>query len=96
MAVYQITCSACQKEIITATYIGQSRSPIRIRFNEHLGDARLRKPDTGLGDHTFEYHSDTDSQLVNSNFRIKILTTKNHEAELRICESMYVHQRQPP
>ena len=53
MAVYKISCRACANAGTQATYIGQSRRPIRVRFNEHLGDARLRRPDTGLGEHTY-------------------------------------------
>ena len=49
MVIYKITCLACKRQGAQASYIGQSRRPIRARFNEHLGDARLRKPDTGLG-----------------------------------------------
>ena len=70
--------------------IKQSRRPIRARFNEHLGDARLRKPDTGLGDHTLEEHEGMTSTEINSNLHIAILTTKEHEADLRICESIYI------
>ena len=95
MAIYKITCVACLMKGVQATYIGQTRCPIRARFNEHLGDARLRKLDTGLGDHTFEFHSDMDSKQVNSNFQIEIITTKDQEAELRICESMYIRECNP-
>ena len=95
MAIYQITCLACKRKGIRATYIGQSRRPIRIRFNEHLGDARLRKPDTGLGEHTLEHHTEMDSKEINTNYRIEILTTKEYEADLRISESMYIRDNSP-
>ena len=95
MAIYQITCVACGRKGVRATYIGQSRRPIRARFNEHLGDARLRKPDTGLGDHALDYHSDMDNTQINSNFHIEILTTEQHEADLRIGESIYIRDNNP-
>ena len=74
---------------------GQSRRPIRVRFNEHLGDAHLRKPDTGLGDHTFGHHADMDNKQVNVNFHIEIITTKDHEADLRTCESIFIREHNP-
>ena len=95
MTVYKITCLTCQSIGVTATYIGQSRRPIRARFNEHLGDARLRKPDTGLGDHIAEHHWEMDNNKINSNFHIEILTTKEHEADLRICESVHIRDQTP-
>ena len=95
MTVYQITCLACQIEGVEATYIGQTRRPIRARFNEHLGDARRRKLDTGLGDHTVDYHTNMDNSQVNRNYHVEILTTKEHEAELRICESVYIREHNP-
>ena len=95
MVIYQITCLECGRRGERATYIGQSRRPIRARFNEHLGDARLRKPDTGLGDHTLEEHEDMTNTEINSNFHIAILTTKEHEADLRICESIYIRDNCP-
>ena len=64
--------------------------PINIYFNEHLGDARLCKPDTVLGDHNFECHTEIDSKEINTNYRIKIFTTKEHEADLRISEDIYI------
>ena len=95
MTVYKITCLTCQSIGVLATYIGQSRRPIRARFNEHLGDARLRKPDTGLGDHISEHHWEMDNNKINSNFHIEILTTKEHEADLRICESVHIRDQTP-
>ena len=91
----RIACLDCQSKGVLATYIGQSRRPIRVRFNEHLGDARLRKPDTGLGDHILEHHCDMDNSKINSNFHIEILNTKEHEADLRICESVYIRDQTP-
>ena len=95
MTIYQITCVACRRDGVQATYIGQSRRPIRARINEHLGDAPLRKPDTGLGDHTLAEHENMTNNQINSNFLIEILATKDHEAELRICESVYIRENRP-
>ena len=95
MSIYKLTCLACEREGTTATYIGQSRRPIRARFNEHLGDARLRKSETGLGDHTLDWHTDMSNTEINKNYKIEILTTKEHEADLRICESVYIRDNNP-
>ena len=95
MAVYRITCRACANAGIQATYIGQTRRPIRVRFNEHLGDARLRKMDTGLGEHTLAHHTDMPNSDINKNFSIEIITTKDHEAELRISESVLIRDHNP-
>ena len=95
MAIYKITCMTCRDKGVEATYIGQSRRPIRARYNEHLGDARLRNVDTGLGDHTIDYHGNMDTKDINSNFHIDILTTRDHEADLRICESVFIREYNP-
>ena len=44
--------------IFDSKYHFKNPSPV---VNEHLGDARLRKPDTGLGDHTLDHHTDMDN-----------------------------------
>ena len=88
-------CLACKSRGEEVTYIGQSRRPIRARFNEHLGNACLRSPHTGLGDHTLLEHANMDTTQINSNFHIEILTTKEHEADPRICESVYIRENGP-
>ena len=95
MTVYRIECWDCKNKGEAAVYIGQSRRPVRIRFNEHLGDARFRRPDTGLGEHTLAFHPEMDNTAINSNFSIEILATKHHEADLRICESILIREQNP-
>ena len=78
-----------------ASYIGQSRSPIKVRFNEHLIEARLHRSDTGLGEHTIDFHMETDIKEISTNYRIQILTNEEHEADLRISESIQIRDNNP-
>ena len=73
-SVYKITCNLCNSTGISEYYIGESKRPIRYRFNEHLWDARLRRMDTPLGEHIPNSHTDISNADVNNAFHIEILT----------------------
>ena len=52
--VYRISCTLCKDR--PAIYIGESKRPIRLRFNEHVRNMLNASPDTPLGDHFREAH----------------------------------------
>ena len=93
--VYKITCSLCERNGRTEFYIGESTRPVRYRFNEHLSDARLRKPDTPLGEHIADSHFNASSTEINSAFTIDIIGWGRDSAELKITESIKIRDLRP-
>ena len=93
--VYKITCQICERDGRTEFYIGESTRPIRYRFNEHLSDGRLRKPDTPLGEHIADAHFNADTSAINSGFNVEILGRGRDSAELKITESIYIRKLKP-
>ena len=75
--------------------IGENKWPIRYRFNEHLGDARLRRLDTPLGEHVLELHAGISSSDVNNSFRIEILSADRDVTEVKIDESIHIRNLSP-
>ena len=93
--VYKISCKLCESAGRAQFYIGESKRPIRYRFNEHLGDARLRRLDTPLGEHVLEWHADIPSSNVNDSFRIEILSADRDVPEVKIDESIHIRNLTP-
>ena len=93
--IYQITCKPCETKQLTESYIGECTRPVRYRLNEHLSDARLRKPDTPLGEHILHAHLDTSNTDINNSFRIEILDRGKDCAEVKIKESLYIRNIKP-
>lgn len=93
--VYKITCKICSTNGHKEFYIGESTRPIRYRFNEHLSDARLRRPDTPLGDHIADTHLNASNIEINSGFNIEILSEGRDCAEIKITESICIRNLQP-
>ena len=82
-------------QIVSQFYIGESKWPIRYRFNEHLGDARLRRLDAPLGEHVLELHADIPSSDVNNSFRIQISSADRDLPEVKIDESIHIRNLSP-
>jgi len=93
--VYKLTCKLCEAERRVESYVGECTRPVRYRFNEHLGDARLRKLDTPLGEHILDHHSDLSNNIINTAFRIEILCTGRDCAEVKIQESIQIKALKP-
>ena len=62
---------------------------MRYRFNEHLSNARLRKLDTPLDEHTLHIHQNLSNPEINSMFRIEIIDKGKDCAEVKIKESIH-------
>ena len=92
---YKIICNMCETNSRTELYIGESTHPIRYRFNEHLSDARLRKPDTPLGEHVSDVHFHATNIEINSAFRIEIIGSGRDCAEIKIAESIQIRKHKP-
>ena len=93
--VYQITCRFCEQKKQKEVYIGECTRPVRYRFNEHLSDARLRKPDTPLGDHIAKHHDTLSNAEINKGFRIEIIGMGKDCAEVKIMESIKIRDTKP-
>ena len=68
---------------------------VHMSVNEHLGDARLRRLDTPLGEHILKFHTDISSNEVNNAFRIEILSVDRDVAEVKIDESIHIRNMSP-
>ena len=60
-----------------------------------LGDARLQKTDTPLGDHILEYHLNLDNAEINQSFSIKLLDTGRDCADVKFKESLHIRKLKP-
>ena len=77
-------------------YIGESTRPVRLRFNEHLSNARLRKSETPFGEHVKLFHDQLEENIINKSFSIEILSTNRDCADLKIDESIKIRNLNPP
>ena len=89
-AVYMITCNMCTKE---TSYIGESKRSVRLRFNEHLRDAKNKTKNTPFGEHFTQCHPDV--KIDDNTLSISILQVCKDMAELKIVESIEIRNRKP-
>ena len=94
-AIYKITCKPCEAQQHDESYVGECTRPVRYRFNEHLSDARLRRLDTPLGEHTLQSHPDLSNAEVNKSFRIEIIDRGKDCADVKIKESIHIRNLKP-
>ena len=87
--VYEIKCTICKD----SDYIGETKRQIRLRFNEHLRDAKNKTRDTPFGDHMRVHHSDT--TIANTSLSIRILRRCKDVASLKITESKFIRDLRP-
>jgi len=87
--VYEINCMLCQ----VSNYIGETKRLLRLRFNEHLRDAKNKTRDTPFGDHMRNHHSD--DTITASSLHIRILRRCKDVASLKITESKYIRDLNP-
>ena len=87
--VYEIECTLCQN----VTYIGETKRLVRLRFNEHLRDAKNRTRDTPFGDHMSTVHPT--ATIASSTLKIKILRRCKDVASLKITESQCIRDINP-
>ena len=86
--VYEIACTLCKD-----TYVGETKRLVRLRFNEHLRDAKNKTTDTPFGDHMRKQHPD--AHISASTLNIKILRHCKDVASLKITESKYIRDLKP-
>ena len=89
-AVYMITCNLCDQK---ASYIGESKRSVRLRFNEHLRDAKNKTKNTPFGDHFMKCHEQV--EIDENTLSISILQICKDIAELKIAESIEIRNHKP-
>ena len=88
--VYRMDCQLCATN--ESYYIGETRRSVRLRYNEHIRDAKNKKTDTPFGIHQ-TIHPDT--QLNSSNVAIKILHVSKDGPDRKIWESLFIRELKP-
>ena len=89
-AVYLIICNLCNNK---ASYIGESKRSVRLRFNEHLRDAKNKTKNTPFGEHFMNCHAS--DEIKQNTLSISILQTCKDMAELKIAESIEIRNHKP-
>ena len=91
--VYCVTCNLCSSDGDSVTYIGECKRPIRLRFNEHVLDAKNNSTDTPFGDHFKTRHAG--ENLPGHPLSVKILHRAKDHPNRKIMESLYIRQLKP-
>ena len=87
--IYRIDCLACEDG--ESFYIGETRRSVRLRFNEHLRDAKNKREETPFGSHQGHH----DVQLNSSNLSLKILHKAKDGPDRKIWESIFIKKLRP-
>ena len=88
--VYRIDCLECGEG--ESFYIGETRRSVRLRFNEHVRDAKNKRKETPFGLHQ-QRHPNT--LLNSSNLSIKILYIAKDGPDRKIWESIFIRDLKP-
>ena len=73
------------------TYIGETKRPVRLRFNEHLRDAINEAKYTLMGDHFRECHP-TMEKRDTPPFKIRIMYRSRDHPDRKIAESLLIQK----
>ena len=88
--VYRMDCDICPKD--ETFYVGETRRSVRLRYNEHIRDAKNMRTDTPFGTHQAKH---PDTHLNCSNVSIKILHVSKDGPDRKIWESLYIRDLKP-
>ena len=88
--VYRMDCDLCAKD--ESFYVGETRRSVRLRYNEHIRDAKNKNVDTPFGTHQTKHPG---VQLDSSNVSIKILHVCKDGPDRKIWESMFIRDLRP-
>ena len=69
--------------------------PVRLRFNEHLRNAKNLTENTPLGDHVLHKHSAQEIQAMSEPLELKIIHRARDHADRKIAESIIIQDRHP-
>ena len=85
-----ITCNLCPRKY---SYVGESKRSVRLRFNEHLRDAKNKTKNTPFGEHFQKSHPNV--EIDENTLTITILQICKDVAELKIAESIEIRNHKP-
>ena len=91
--VYCLQCKLCQQQGKESMYIGETKRPMRLRFNEHIRDALNVSEGTPMGDHFREQHSATDAASIP--FKVQIIHKAKDHPDRKIAESLLIIRNCP-
>ena len=87
--VYQLTCELCHK-----IYIGETGRPVRLRYNEHLRDAKNQRQDSPWGDHFRREHPRCRPEP--KHIAATILQVCNSDSrDRKIAEALWIRRHHP-
>ena len=86
--MYELDCRLCGDK-----YIGETKRPLRLRYNEHLRDATNKTADTPLGDHFADKHPQDNA--TDTTLAVKIIRKCIDEADRKIAESVAIRDATP-
>ena len=93
--VYKLKCVLCERKGEVVTYVGETKRPIRLRFNEHVLNAKNKTPETPIGDHFIEAHADHQTIGRDVPLSVEILQKTSDHPHRKICESLHIRQHRP-
>ena len=88
-----LRCKECDVNGVRTEYLGETKRPLRLRYNEHLRDAIGRKADTPMGDHFRIAHPSTNSTPPPFDAQVVYRATDNPDR--KIAESILIRKKQP-
>ena len=92
--VYRITCTLCKEQ--PAVYVGESKRPVRLRFNEHVRNMLSATPDTPLGDHFRVAHGQLSlDRGADLPLTVEILHQALDYPDRKISESITIRDLEP-
>ena len=86
--VYELECKMCG-----ARYVGESKRPVRLRFNEHIRSMLSNTEFTPVGDHFRKKHPAASKNK--SLLGIRILKRTVDHPDRKITESLYLRDNKP-
>ena len=77
------------------TYIGETKRPIRLRFNEHVLSAKNKTPETPIGDHFIAAHREHQCIRGEIPLSVEILQKTFDHPHRKMCESLQIRKQKP-
>ena len=87
---YRMDCKLCAKD--ESFYVGETRRSVRLRYNEHIRDAKNHKTDTPFGVHQSKHPG---VQLDSSSILIQISCASKDGPDRKIWESIFIRDLKP-
>ena len=93
--VYRLNCKLCEGKGDDGTYIGETKRPVRLRFNEHLRDALSASEGTPMGDHFREHHPGAPLNKSSLPLQVRVLYRSKDHPDRKIAESLLIKANRP-